>query len=360
MKKLKVLVVDDSAFMRRVLKDILQRDVRIEVVATARNGVEGLEKAEEFQPDVITLDIEMPVMDGLEMLAVIMSDFRIPVVVVSTFTQEHVARTIHAMTSGTVDFIEKPSGPISLDMKKVGRQVIDKVIAASHARPEVHFKRGWVENPKGERTGVVTNTSEVKQILTVGTSTGGPRALQTVLSRLPEDLNSPVVIVQHMPEKFTKSLADRLNECSALHVKQAEQYEPLLNGTAYIAPGGRHMSVIEREGTLLIELDDSESIGGHRPSVNRLLNSLASFPSIPVLSIILTGMGADGTDGMIELKKKHPSVYCIAEDKKTCVVYGMPKAVVRSGLADEVLPITSMPERIINHLKEQRRELGGK
>lgn len=350
MKKVNVLIVDDSAFMRRILSDILKKDYRIEVVGTARNGKDCLEKMKTLHPDVITLDIEMPVMDGLEALGIIMENNPRPVVMVSSLTKEGAESTIKAMSIGAVDFIQKPSGSISLDMETVEQHVIRKVLIAGSANVSVDKGRQLME-----KVYIPEDVKNQGNLVSIGTSTGGPRALQQVLTTLPVDLPAPIVIVQHMPEGFTKSLSDRLNRLSEITVKEGEHMEELQNGIAYIAPGGFHMQVVQKGGRLLIHLDKTEQINGHRPSVNRLLSSLAKLSNVSMTSVIMTGMGADGLEGLVQLREKMAQTYSIAESKESCVVYGMPKAVVNSGLADEVSELKQISRSIVQSLQNRRR-----
>ncbi|WP_079480173.1 protein-glutamate methylesterase/protein-glutamine glutaminase [Halobacillus salinus] len=348
MKKIRVLIVDDSAFMRKVLTDILNRDYRIEVVGKARNGNDCMKQLKTLNPDVVTMDVEMPHMDGLEALEVIMKEHPVPVVMVSSLTKQGAESTIKAMTLGAVDFIEKPSGPISLDMEKVEDQVIKKVLVASKATVS--------QKPTAKRQEPINNLAKhlvsisQQPIIAIGTSTGGPRALDRVITQLPEDLPCPIVIVQHMPKGFTRSLADRLNKQSKVQVKEAEHEEVLKNGCAYIAPGGEHLTIVRKGKHLHAVLDSSEPIYGHRPSVNRMFLSLSEVENLQVISVIMTGMGADGTDGLVELKKKKTNTLCIAEAEESCVVFGMPKAAIKSGLADNIAPVSEISQLLTKAL----------
>ncbi|MCP3026102.1 chemotaxis response regulator protein-glutamate methylesterase [Halobacillus sp. A5] len=344
MEKVKVLVVDDSAFMRKMLTDILNKDPRIHVMATGRNGEEALEKAIQLQPDVITLDVEMPKMDGLTALKKLMKSHPTAVVMVSSLTGEGADSTIAAMTLGAVDFILKPSGSISLDIHKVEQSIIRKVITASKANVAPLIDSVERPVPASISKNIQTSNSTTK-ILAIGTSTGGPRALQTVLTALPEHLDCPIVIVQHMPKGFTKSLADRLNHLSKIHVTEAKEGMILKKGTAYIAPGDYHMGIKAVNGKFIIQLQQSEPQNGHRPAVNYLFRSL-SLLHLHTVAIVMTGMGADGTEGLFELKQHRPDTYVIAESEKTSIVYGMPKAVIKSNLANEVVPVDKISERI--------------
>ncbi|MYL48676.1 chemotaxis-specific protein-glutamate methyltransferase CheB [Halobacillus litoralis] len=346
MKQIRVLVVDDSAFMRRVLTDILKKDYRIHVVGTARNGKDCLNKLDSLRPDVVTMDIEMPVMDGLEALRKIMKSSPLPVVMVSSLTQEGAASTMKAMSLGAVDFIQKPSGSISLDMEKVDKDVVRKVLIAGEAKVNLPSER------PSEKVCVPDDMKEEGQLIAIGTSTGGPRALQEVLTSLPASLPAPILVVQHMPKGFTKSLASRLDRLSEISVKEAEHMEEIHNGVAYIAPGGYHMEVVKRHHRLFIQLNESNPLHGHRPSVNVMLSSIAKLQGISTTSVIMTGMGADGLEGILAMKEQGRTVFTIAEDERTCVVYGMPKAIIKSGLADDVRKLYEISRSIVESLQK--------
>ncbi|WP_101843901.1 chemotaxis response regulator protein-glutamate methylesterase [Halobacillus sp. Marseille-P3879] len=344
MEKVNVLVIDDSAFMRKMLSDILNNDRRIEVTGTARDGEEGIQKAIQLKPDVITLDIEMPKMDGLTALEKLMDAHPIPVVMVSSLTSEGAESTVKAMTLGAVDVILKPSGAISLDIQKVEKTIVRKVITASKARVDLSDRSNVRKTPV-QSSHYLNELSSSKKIVAIGTSTGGPRALQTVLPSLPEDLDCPIVIVQHMPKGFTKSLAARLNMLSEIHVTEAENGVFLEKGTAYIAPGDYHLGVQEKNGKLISCLQQSPPNNGHRPSVNHLFQSLCRT-DVSTLAVVMTGMGADGTEGLLQLKQCKADTYVIAESEATSVVFGMPKAVIKSKLANEVIDVDKISEVI--------------
>ncbi|MYL70995.1 chemotaxis-specific protein-glutamate methyltransferase CheB [Halobacillus litoralis] len=350
MKQLRVLIVDDSAFMRRILTDILEKDYRIMVVGTARNGKDCLDKLDTLRPDVVTMDIEMPVMDGLEALQKIMESSPLPVVMVSSLTQEGAESTMKAMSLGAVDFIQKPSGSISLDMEKVDKDVVRKVLIAGEAKvkpPSTIISSKKVRAPD--------DMKEEGHLIAVGTSTGGPRALQEVLTSLPGNLPAPILVVQHMPKGFTKSLAERLDRLSEISVKEAEHMEEIHKGVAYIAPGGYHMEVVKDNQRLRIHLHESSPLNGHRPSVNVMFSSIANLPGFSTTTVIMTGMGADGLEGILAMKEQGRNVFTIAEDESTCVVYGMPKAIVKSGLADDVRKLNEISRSIVESLQNKRR-----
>ncbi|WP_341877207.1 chemotaxis response regulator protein-glutamate methylesterase [Defluviitalea saccharophila] len=348
MEKKKVLVIDDSAFMRRVISDIINNDHRFIVVGTANNGEEGLKKIQELNPDVITLDVEMPSMNGLEMLNVLMKTNPKPVLVISALTKEGADTTIQALGLGAVDFITKPKNIFKMNEDEIKTHILEKISIASkiHNFPSRSEKK--IEKYVTKSRAVSSPSSKLKKIVAIGTSTGGPRALQEVLPYIPKELPASYVIVQHMPPGFTKSLAERLNSLSDITVKEAEDKDILYPGVAYIAPGDYHI-LIEKanySSDYWIRLSSSPSVGGHRPSVNVMLNSLSETNLDNIVGVIMTGMGSDGCEGMKNLKTKN-NAYIIAQDEKTCVVYGMPKAVVESGIANVVVPIQQIAKEIV-------------
>ena len=372
MSRIRVLVVDDSAFMRKIITNLLTTSPDIEVIGRAKNGQEAIEKVTELRPDVVTMDLEMPVLDGLQALGYIMSECPTPVIMLSGAESAHADVTITAFQYGAVDFILKPSGNISLDMSKIKDELIKKVKAAAYV--EVH-KLGFIEEKsikdKGRRKIKAQEIVElhesnmadernkketiepikkpgIKKIIIIGSSTGGPRALQRVIPLLPSNLHAPVLIVQHMPPGFTKSLAERLNAQSMIKVREAMEGDILQSGTVYIAPGDFHMIVkqlrINGELKEVIALTKGEKVQGVRPSVDVLLNSITSIYGQNSLGVILTGMGSDGSDGIRNLKLAGGKV--IAEDESTCVVYGMPRSIIEQKLADYILPINRIAESI--------------
>ncbi|MED4602701.1 chemotaxis response regulator protein-glutamate methylesterase [Paenibacillus validus] len=346
-----VLVVDDSIFMRKIISDFISQDPMLRVVGTARNGKEAVEQVKKLQPHAVTMDIEMPEMNGLEALRVIMKESPVAVIMLSSLTQEGASETIKALEWGAVDFVGKPSGSISLDLHKVKTQLLEKLhIAVRMNVNKIGLQRPILPrqpelkpipqarttaaaapsnpSPKAERRSVDRSQAGIGHLVAIGTSTGGPRALHQVLSELPAELAAPVVIVQHMPPNFTRSLAQRLNSISGLKVVEAEEGMPLENGTAYIAPGGSHMAVARNgPGAYRIHLSKEEPRSGHRPSVDVLFESLLPLKELKRHIVIMTGMGSDGAKGMLALKESG-AVTTIAESEETCIVYGMPRAAV--------------------------------
>jgi len=358
MEKLKVLVVDDSAFMRKLISDILTSDQQIEVVGTARNGLDAIQKVKNLRPNVITLDIEMPIMDGIQALQKIMKENPIPVIMLSSTTKLGAENTMLAMQYGAVDFVTKPSGSISLDLEKVKGDLIQKVIHARKVNIEKlrhpsETKQIITTEPMTKSTiekRISTNWSKKRnKLICIGISTGGPRALQTLLTGFPEDLEAPIIIVQHMPAGFTKSLANRLNAISKIHVKEAKDGEIIRKGTAYIAPGDFHLNVKQLGANIVISLNQAPPLNGHRPSVDTMFHSISQLSNYDKIAVIMTGMGSDGARGLVELKN-NGNVKAIAESKNSCIVFGMPKAAIATNLVDEIEDLENMSQAIMKYL----------
>jgi two-component system chemotaxis response regulator CheB len=357
------LVVDDSALMRKVISDILKEDPQINVIATARNGQEAVEKVEQFRPDVVTLDIEMPVLDGLHALGYIMSECPTPVVMLTAVDSRSAESTLNAFEYGAVDFIQKPSGSISVNIADIADEIRKKVKMASKVDlkklgfMEEHVKKsreneGKPLPAKPKKTIPKSIPHANGKIIAIASSTGGPRALEQVVPKLPGDLKVPVVIVQHMPAGFTASLAQRLDGQSALTVTEAKEGDVLHPGHAYLAPGNYHMEIVsvEKGGVHheIVKLNQNPREQGVRPCANILFKSLVPIYGSNIISAVLTGMGADGADGVEEIKKAGGKA--IAEDEKSCVVYGMPKAVVQRGLADSIVSLEKVSSEIVRML----------
>ncbi len=349
----RVLVVDDSAFMRKVLTDLLQSDPSIQVVGTARDGLDAIAKATTLQPDVITLDIEMPKLDGYGALREIMAKRPTPVVMVSSLTREGAEATVRALALGAVDFVTKPSGAISLNMHIARDELIAKVKAATRATPR--YRRVLGDLPPlrrhSRKAKVVPTAAQpiAARLVVIGCSTGGPGALHQVIPRLPADLEAGVLVVQHMPAGFTRSLAKRLDEISAIRVKEAEEGDRVTEGRVLVAPGGYHM-VVDAEGRIRLTEEPPEH--GVRPAVDKTLDSVVPIWGERLVGVILTGMGYDGARGMRALKQRRGRT--IAEDASTCVVYGMPKVVVEMGVADAVLPVHDIADAIVRCVREEK------
>ncbi len=362
---IRILVVDDSPFMRKSLQKMLEEAPDLRVIATARDGIDALEKIQEHQPDIVTLDIEMPRMDGLTCLKKIMADHPMPVLMVSSLTQEGAQATLDALSLGALDFIPKESGFASMSILQIQHDLQEKVrrlatsprfqkaapASPSHTLPAPPPAAGAPPKPTAlpkpaPPLGTGLNSPQA-ELLLIGSSTGGPKALQDILPTIPANLPVPCLIVQHMPSTFTKPFADRLNGLCQVHVKEAEQGEPLKAGTVYIAPGGIHMTYGARSPKGCIELSAEPVSSLHRPSVDVLFLSVAELFRGQVLAGILTGMGADGAKGMEQLKRK--GAHTLAESEESCVVYGMPRAAVERGCVDLVAPLGDIPGHLRRH-----------
>jgi two-component system chemotaxis response regulator CheB len=451
----KVVVVDDSPFMRKIISDLIERDPSFQVVGTADNGLEAILKVSELKPDIVTMDVEMPEMNGLEALQTIMKDNPIPIIMLSGINEEGLRETILALEAGAFDFIRKPSANVTNDIDQVGEILLDKMKVAMQAKerriawqaeelvrsekkkvainkkiniipastasqkPSSDRKNTFVINSPTESVNSLkgrvspeedaknvkrtiglpkvndkpaqvilkplqetmkvegSSTHSTKQIklsvkkhdasipldsansgmsnfqhlVAIGCSTGGPRALKEVLERIPGDLPAPVVIVQHMPPKFTKSLAQRLNSFSALEVVEGEHGMVLNKGHAYIAPGGYHMTIMRASaGHYEISLSEEEPRNGHRPSAEAMFDSLLPFTKLHRHVILLTGMGSDGAKAMKRLYDSGVTD-TYAESEETCVVYGMPRSAVELNCVSHILPIQEIPRKLIQMVK---------
>lgn len=351
----KVLVVDDSAFMRNILTNMLSSDPGITIVGTAKDGLEAIEKVALLKPDIVTMDVEMPKMDGITALKHIMEKTPVPVIMVSSLTDEGAKVTLDALDLGAVDFIPKNLSDLSVNIVMIKEALIEKIKLLAkkgvpRRTPKTPEKIAAEIRARDESHVVIPQrmTGERRTaIIAIGTSTGGPKALQDVITQLPQEFPLPIVIAQHMPPNFTGPFAERLNQCSKIGVKEAEEGDVLKPGLALLAPGRGHMRVTRRRDmNVVITISEQREEYIYRPSVDALMLSVAEcFPG-RALGIILTGMGNDGLKGLAALKKTGGRIF--AQNEQTCVVYGMPKAVVDAGIADKVLPLEDMAGEIIN------------
>ena len=361
---IRILVVDDSPFMRKSLQKMLEEAPDLKVVATARDGIDALEKIEEHKPDIVTLDIEMPRMDGLTCLKKIMATHPLPVLMVSSLTQEGAQATLDALSLGALDFIPKESSFATMSILQIQQDLQEKVrrLATSpkfHPRtPPPPTAQALSSAPTGMKaaprpaalpSGAGLPAGPTADLLVIGSSTGGPKALQDILPALPAGLPVPCLIVQHMPSTFTKPFADRLNGLCQVQVKEAEQGEPLKAGTVYIAPGGIHLLYGARGPKGCVDLSPEPTASLHRPSVDVLFQSVAEQYRGQVLAAILTGMGTDGAKGMEQLKRK--GAHTLAESEESCVVYGMPRAAVERGCVDLVAPLPDIAGHLRRHFR---------
>lgn len=341
MSKIKVLIVDDSALMRKIISDMINEESDMEVINTARNGEDLLTKLQNDLPDVITLDVEMPKMDGIKALREMKkNNINIPVIVLSSISQKGPQLTMECLEAGAFDFLPKPSGSISLDINKVKMDLVQKIRMAyekSAVQSRTIVKPVTVENRIPKRS----NIQKIDAVV-IGASTGGPKALYAVITAFPEKLGVSVFVVQHMPVGFTKAFAERLNLNSKIKVVEASDGMSIEMDTVYVAPGGFHMEVgSDRK----LHLNTEPTLWGVRPAVDKLFISAAKIYGPNIISAVLTGMGKDGAQGTIEIKKS--GGVTLAEDKSTCTIYGMPKAAFETGMVDIVLPIDSIANEIV-------------
>jgi two-component system chemotaxis response regulator CheB len=351
---IKVVVVDDSAFMRKAIGTMLDKDPEIEVVAYARDGEEGLDKIREHDPHVVTLDIEMPRMDGLTALKHIMMQMPRPVLMVSSLTTDGAEATLKAMEYGAVDFIPKQLSKVSLDIVKIEKDLLNKVktIAKRKVRPRsTRTRQSREKRVEPVRRQVVESRKRSKQLRDVvafGVSTGGPPVVQRILSELPPDFPAGILIAQHMPQAFTGPFAKRLGESCQLKVKEAEKGDVLRPGCVFVSPGGKHLTIEQKVSRIDVVVGDEPHDALYRPSVNVLMSSVAKAVGARGVGVILTGMGSDGLFGIRELKTAGGKA--LAQSEETCVVYGMPKAIVDEGLADKVVSLEDMAGEIASFL----------
>ncbi|WP_139693624.1 protein-glutamate methylesterase/protein-glutamine glutaminase [Sporolactobacillus terrae] len=347
MKQIKVLVVDDSAFMRQTIKAMIEEDPVLQVVATARNGADALEKVIRFKPDVITLDIILPGdRDGLAVLHEIMSTRPTPTIMLSGASNETINYVIEAISSGAFDFICKPSGKPA-DIARIETELQVKIKQAAESATVRKRTNNAAQVYQREDLSSSGGVQSHSQLIIIGSSTGGPKALQAVIPQLSEHLPAPILIVQHMPPKFTKSLADRLNRYAKLPVKEAVNGEILKKGHVYVAPGGLHLCVsCNEQNHLCVDLSSSPPVNGVRPSIDVTLRSLVQLQGYSFIVALLTGMGKDGAKGILELCEAGKQVHTIAESEETCTVFGMPKAAIETGRVNEIQPIYHIADTI--------------
>lgn len=379
---IRVLIVDDSALMRKRLREILMVDPDIDVIATARDGLDGVNKARELKPDVVTMDINMPGLDGISALQILVKEAVCPVIIVSSLSQEGALITLEAMELGAFDYVGKPGGTISLNLAEVSTELIEKVRAAAEKRVMRRLKRQakrLQENDEPERrplraeTARVTTThietprasfsrsahsaatnDDVTLAVTIGISTGGPKTILDVLPNLPADLGAAVFIVQHMPPAFTSSFAERLNKISPMPVMEASAGETVQNNVAYLAKGGQHL-LLRQNNTGKISLRLSTVPPNlFVPSVDVMMESVLTVFGPNMVSVLMTGMGSDGANTMVRVRKE--GGYTIAESEETAIVYGMPREAIERGGADIVLPSYQIADAIIRKIDQWKQD----
>jgi len=335
---IRVLIIDDSAFVRQALQRMLADDPELEVVGLAQDGKQGVEKVLELKPDVVTLDVQMPRMGGLEALERIMAEHPVPVLLLSSLTRQSADVTLRGLELGALDFVDKSSVG-SMSLLTLGEELRAKLKAIARVPPSRLLARA--REPKGaapEKRGV--------EAVVIATSTGGPPALQAIVPRLPASLQAAVLIVQHMPPGFTRSLAERLALRSALPVREAEDGEPVNPGQVLIAPAGLHMKLRRRGDKVKVWLDEEPKNALHRPSADVLMTSAAKVYGARALGVILTGMGSDGVAGLRAIREAGGPA--LAESEETCVIYGMPKAAVEAGVVDKSVPLHRIADEILH------------
>jgi two-component system, chemotaxis family, protein-glutamate methylesterase/glutaminase len=343
-KKLRVLVVDDSAVVRQSLTHILESDPDIEVIGTAADPFIAAQKIANEIPDVITLDVEMPRMDGVTFLRRIMSQHPIPVVIISSLTAKGTETAVHALELGAVDVLKKPT--LSRDsIGEAEQHIIHVVKGASKALVKRRAGSSRVNPVIGEQV-VSSMIRTTERILVVGASTGGTEALLEFLTSMPIDCPG-IVIVQHMPEMFTKSFADRLNNICKITVKEASNGDSILRGQALIAPGNKHTEVKRSGARYFVEVRDGDPVNRHRPSVDVLFLSAAKYAGKNATGVIMTGMGADGAKGLLEMK--NAGARTVAQDEKTCIVFGMPKEAIKLNAAEKILPLPQIASWVLSN-----------
>ncbi len=345
--KIRVLVVDDSALIRGVMQEVINSLPDMEVVGVAPDPIRARELIKDLNPDVITLDVEMPRMNGLEFLEKLMRLRPTPVVMVSTLTEQGSEVTLQALELGAVDFVTKPRLGVKEGMAELADDLGEKIRAAARARVRRH---GLVDARPQAAPVAGRFLSTTEKLVCIGSSTGGTEALKEVLTRMPADAPA-ILMTQHMPEAFTPSFAARLNSLSAMTVKEAEHNERLLPGHAYLAPGHSHLRVKKSGAYYYTELSQDAPVNRHRPSVDVLFSSAARVAGPNAIAVILTGMGKDGAAGMLEMR--NAGAYTIAQDEASCVVYGMPRAAVELGAAMEVRPLQEIAGRVVDRLSQR-------
>ena len=349
---IRVLIIDDSALIRNLLSEILGRQPDITVIGTAPNPLVAREMIRELNPDVLTLDVEMPKMDGLDFLEKLMRLRPTPVVMISSLTEKSSDTTLRALELGAVDFVTKPKLDITKGMQEYSDLIAEKIRAAAKAKPRkpspLHVQERL--NADAVLPSVANRITSTEKLIIVGASTGGTEAIKEFLIHMPPDCPG-ILVTQHMPEAFTKSFASRLDSVCKISVKEAEHGDRVLPGHAYIAPGHSHLLLARSGANYMCELNNGPPVNRHRPAVDVLFRSAANCAGHNALGVILTGMGKDGAAGMLEMKKA--GAYNFAQDEASCVVFGMPKEAIAAGGVDEIVPLQEMAAKVLAYLAKQ-------
>jgi two-component system chemotaxis response regulator CheB len=355
LKMKKILIVDDSALMRRVFSDIINSDARFTVADEAKNGLEALELLRKNTYDAVVLDVNMPQMDGIGLLQALKKEgIKAKIMMASTLTMEGAKVTLDALELGAMDFIHKPEWSFKCKDSEFSEQLLTMLNAVSnanadlgltaHAASTMNTNKKVTQLARKSTVGIAGN-----RIVAIAVSTGGPKALQSVIPFLPEDLNAPVVMVQHMPVGFTASLAERMDSMSHIKVVEAKEGEILQKGCVYIAKGGLHMNLVKSGRSTRVHYSDEPSREGVKPCANYMYESLMDSDYDEIVCVVMTGMGADGTEGIGHLREKK-KIFCITQESSSCVVYGMPKAAVKAGYSDAEVPLNDIAQEIILHV----------
>ena len=352
MKRIRVLVVDDSALVRELLTAGLAKDPELEVVGSAANPFIARDKIVELRPDVLTLDVEMPRMDGVDFLRRLMPQYPIPVIMVSALTQKGAQITLEALEAGAIDFVTKPSTDVARGLNQMLADLRQKIKMAA----QVDLSAWKHRAVKREKTGpVVVRTAlseSTDKVIAIGASTGGTEAIRRVISAFPANMPG-IVIVQHMPPGFTKHFSDNLNEICEMDVQEAQTGDRVMPGRVLIAPGGKHMTVRRSGGIYLVDCQEGENVNGHCPSVDELFHSVARYVAGNAVGVILTGMGGDGAEGLLAMRQAGAKT--IAQDETSCVVFGMPKVAIERGAVERIGPLDSIPQMIVSTLGGEKR-----
>ena len=345
--KIRVLVVEDSFLMRKIISDIINSDPGLEVLDKAKDGKEALEKILALKPDVVTLDVNLPLLDGISVLEEIMRQKPTRVIMLSAYTREETSTTIRALELGALDFIAKPSGEISLDLPKLKDEIISKIKLASTV--DLNKFLSLSERRRLLLTRRAEKPLALKKLVIIGASTGGPKAILEIMQDIPPAVPAAFLIIQHMPRGFTLSFAERLSWQSGIKTKEAEEGDIILAGKAFVAPAGYHMVLEKQNNQLKINLTEGALVNFVRPSIDVTMTSIAEVFGSNVIGVILTGMGKDGVEGARNIKQK--GGFIIIQDEETSGVWGMPKMIYEAGLADKVLPISKIAGAIIENIE---------
>lgn len=344
--KVRVLVIEDSFLMRRIISDIVNSDPELEVIGRARDGDEAVAKVMELSPDVITLDVNLPLRDGIDVLTEIMQKKPTRVIMLSAYTRSGASATMRALELGAVDFIAKPSGEISLGLDKLRSEIVAKIKLAAKVDLEKYLSSFA---PPVAEAPVLPRPAGIKKCVVIGASTGGPKAVLDIMKDIPETIPACFLVVQHMPKGFTSSFAERISWQSAIKAKEAEQEDVLAAGRLFVAPAGYHMVLEHLNGRVVLRLTIDPPVNFVRPSIDVTMLSAAEIFGKDTIGVILTGMGKDGLEGVRKIKEKGGNI--IVQDEETSVVWGMPRAVAKAGLADAVLPVSKISETISGFIK---------